>query len=469
MVIPGMEEGCAQVATRHMGRWICLWLALLPMGCFESPETEIIEKVSLAKVKISAIREHARPDDQEATDLLEHAANRISTAEKYLTEDDHFQALAVVDDLLFRLDNYLQFGEDGGSKKLRAYGSNTSWQNQLNGDFMAIQGEEKPEEIRGLKAGFRSAIVLKLQDDTKLYLLSESEVKLTHHASSVTIELVQGSLRLDKPQAGQAVVVKEGNFMATLDTVGNIELGKNAVTSSRYLGNYLGTCSWQLGSQSGSLEQLQALSYTADASEVINLPSAPRIENPENHSTQHPNDQGNAVVPFRWYTQAHNDSYQLQISEDEQFVTRVFDDPSLADSFKDVDLKAGEYNWRVRGFKQDSQGNRVPGPYTQTMVVYVSAEGLDVVPNGQSSSADPIGPKPSVTGVTFKTIGTSIIATGRTDPSMRVKINGVSAIVSEDGQFRAIIESRAGTQTMRLVVTNPNTGAVTIQEHKIKI
>lgn len=457
---------------RLMTFWIII-LALL-LGACGNEQSEIEGKIAEAWTKIRTIEQRTNAKDAEVRRLLENSERRLNQAKNHLTEAEYFEAKAMADDVLFQLDNFIRFGQGSvvpASKGNFEFDGRVQFHAINETEWQRLDKDVRLEEVAALKISPRSQARFKLKDGTSFVVEADSELTVNSYdpsASAISLKLAFGTIRVEKKDSDGRVAVNLDGFTMTAQGDADMEVAFNQVTKVGYACLYEGALAYR-GETTGTLNKLEALSWSSGSVKKVNLPPLMRIENPANHDTVQITAGDTAMVDFRWYTQLEHSSFQLQVSEDKNFATRVFDNRLIRDNFHETALKEGEYHWRVRGFVADEMGNRVPAAFTQGMVLYVSASGIVVKPTGEDDqkSIASGAKKPDLDDIRLQAIGNSVIVTGRTGAGMRVKANGTSAIVNDDGSFRAIIDLKPGQRVVRLVVTDPLSGARTIQEKKL--
>ncbi len=442
-------------------------LALCMGSCWRSPENEARARLDAIAQQVRLLEETAGNGDPEVETLVARAHEQMAEVSNCLIESDYDKARKILDELSDRLANYASLTDRRLKADLRFFGPATSFQSSEQGSFEEVTGREDVEAITALKTGARSLVALKLNPKVDLELQNESMVHIMRKGTSVELNLDHGTIRLICEPGANAVKLIQGKLTVALVGQADLELARNEIIRTGYLANYGPELSWQVNDARGTLKTLEGLSWSGRSPETVNLNLPPHIELPNNQSTYHADKGDIAGIEFRWYTQINSDAFQLQISDHNLFATRVYDN-LLETSTHINNLPIGTYFWRIRGATKDKSGQFIPGPYNKTMVVYVSKSGLPVtkvpVKVGRKEA-----PKPVVDNFKIETIGTSVIVSGRTKPTMRVKANGTSAILDDDGVFRAIIDLEPGVQTIRLEVTDPKTGSEAIIEKQVKI
>lgn len=446
-----------------------LLISLCVLGlaaCWGSPEKNIRERLDQLAQQVRLLQDNAAPGDAEAEALIEKAHEQIADVSNCLVESDYDKARKILDDLSDQLTAYAKITDQRLKADLRIFGPATSYRSVGNDSYRELTGREDVELITALKTGLRSLVALKLTPEISLEVQNESEVRIERKGAALEIHLDFGTIRVISENGASPLKLIQGKLTAQVNGLADLELARNEITGSGYLTNYGHDLSWEVEGHRGILKNDQGLSWLGRYPEIVTLNPPPRIEMPNNQSTYHADSGDTTRVEFRWYTQMTNDAFQLQVSDHHQFATRVFDN-HLEQTHTDLTLAVGTYHWRIRGTTKDKAGQMIPGPYTKTMMVYVSLSGLPAVtaPTTEKAAAPP----PEVENFKIETIGTSVIVTGRTNPTMRVKANGTSAILDEDGEFRAIIDLEPGVQTIRLEISDPKTGTDSIIEKKVKI
>ena len=441
-------------------------------GCWNAPNQVLEERLTQAQAKLHAVRELSSMQDPVTAELVEGVERRLREVRRLITEAEYGAANRLLDEVTIKLDRHLKLDQasEQESGPLSVFGK-ADYRPLGGGPWKPLAGGTDLGRVESLRTGFRSQVRLITSNESKLILTAESELTLLSWAGrgdSYKLILKQGGLHIDVRKEDKISIecdALNGEFKG--DAVA--ELALKQFTGSGYFALYEGAFSWSFGRERSLLGAHEAISWKGENQEVIQLPTAPRIESPTPHETVNVADNGKVEILFRWYTQLENSGFQLQISEKPTFVTRLVDREPITDSQMPITLKPGEYSWRVRAFSQDSRSSRIPGPFTRHMTLYVSDSGLQSE-RKQVDAAETAKVKgPNIYKVEIQPFGSSVIVKGRTEPAMRVKINGMSAFVSDDGSFQAVIESRKGSQIMRVEVTNPRNGARTVEERQVTL
>ncbi len=440
--------------------------SLALVACWGSPEKEVRTRLDQLTQQISLLQENVAPGDAEAERLIEKAHEQLAEVSNCLVEADYDRARKILDEISEQLTAYAKITDQRLKADLRVFGPAASYRSVDNNAYRELTGREDVELITALKTGLRSLIALKLTPHISLEVQNESEVRIERKGAALEIHLDSGTIRLTSENGAGPLKLFQDKLKAQINGLADIELARNVITGSGYLANYGHDLSWETDAQRGVLKNDQGLAWTGRFPEVVTLNPPPRIEMPNNQSTHHVDSGDTTRLEFRWYTQITNDAFQLQVSDHHQFATRVFDQ-NLEQTQTELTLAVGTYHWRIRGATKDKEGQLIPGPYSKSMMLYVTRSGLPVVETPKNKKTE--APPPEIKNFKIETIGTSVIVTGRTKPTMRVKANGTSAILDEDGEFRAIIDLEPGLQTIRLEISDPKTGAESIIEKKVKI
>jgi len=130
----------------------------------------------------------------------------------------------------------------------------------------------------------------------------------------------------------------------------------------------------------------------------------------------------------------------------------------------DLELGPGTYFWRVRGVVD----NIIPGAFSPVNDFSIrEGAGGTLAPVTPTRKPTAKGPKISVPKIEL--IGKVAIVSGRSHPDAVVTVNGVRAVMLEDGNFSVIVNfMREGEQWIEIVARDKQ-GGENVSRHKVKV
>jgi len=112
----------------------------------------------------------------------------------------------------------------------------------------------------------------------------------------------------------------------------------------------------------------------------------------------------------------------------------------------------------------------VPGPFTKVMAFYVTDSQTQSVSRKNTPNPTPHEKGPPIRNSKVEIHGPMVIVSGTTIENARVRVNGESAVMLEEGRFRHIINfDKIGTHQVRITALDINTGAQTVVEKTVEI
>jgi hypothetical protein len=284
--------------------------------------------------------------------------------------------------------------------------------------------------------------------------------------SVLHITLVKGTVTVVKSDAAGVFLIDLDEFHGTIDGMAELEMARHDLTGTSYIGVHRGGFSWTEGKEKGSLTKFGGFKWSEGIRHDTVLPAAPNSDSPEPFETFYTGTEDMANVVFRWYSQGFVPDFQIQVSDHPLFVKRIYDKSDLTTGDINVSLSPGDYYWRVRGFSDE----KVPGPFTKVMAFYVTDSLAQNTSKKSTAAPVPKEKGPPIRNSKMEIHGPMVIVSGTTIENARVRVNGESAVMLEEGRFRHIINfDKIGTHLVRITALDVNTGAQTVIEKTVEI
>ncbi|MCB1050074.1 MAG: DUF4398 domain-containing protein [Acidobacteria bacterium] len=438
-----------------------LCLGLLACGGGKKAE-ELRLEISQSRANLKKLEELVTPDNVEATQILGEARQDLEKAELLLIEDDFDEVRQLIAKVNARLNPFLE-GRDQSDVGAQLQLKDVLGEVRLGpsaAEASRVAPKTRLESGAFLKTGIRSAALLNLFEGSSLQVNDQTEIefgKLDLVTRSAVMTLNRGSFSLDQTgprntlhlyaQAQQFTWSDSGNFEVSLDPLGKLN----------YFAVYAGSAQWSGKSINGLIGSDQALWWGNTQQTIIDLPSRPELNSPNKHEViTLPPGERRSTVKFRWSSAALS-SFQLQVSTDPQFLTRLFDQRGLDKGSFDLELDAGSYFWRVRGESKE----HIPGAFSEV-------SGFTIKAGAVLEKAKPKeGPPLKI--IKIELINNLAIVSGKTSARAYVSANSVKAVMNDDGTFRVIVNfARSGEQELE-VVARDDQGGETISKHIVKV
>ncbi|CAM2065887.1 hypothetical protein SCOR_10945 [Sulfidibacter corallicola] len=439
------------------------------VGCGGSTvsKEQVSEKINMISEKLVLIETQASATDQEALDLVENSRSKLRKVQDLIIQDEFTRAHEALLTIERELDRFQRANsnsrtlvdfKDFGSVKVRLG----------DGAFERITPHVDLSKLRGIETGIRSGIELNPNSSLKIFVQASSEVIVHQYSTSgqnYDLELVKGELYISKG-TDQNVVLRLGQFRATLNAVSSAELNIIPVSRKMYFSLHKGTAAWTEGDENGTLVKYQAMKWVDGRRNQVPIPVAPGLDSPNNNESVATGTTGKATISFRWHTEVFIPEFQLQVSEHPQFFTRKADEIGVRSGGAEIELPTGKYYWRVRGLGEDN----VPGPFSRVRMLSVTRQSSrtgDIADSGRPKANVP-GPK--VRDLKVEIIGGMAIISGKTSDNVGVNVNGVAAVMMGEGLFRAVVNfEKAGKHQLRIIATDKATTGETIVERTVQI
>ena len=190
------------------------------------------------------------------------------------------------------------------------------------------------------------------------------------------------------------------------------------------------------------------------------MPNPPVLSSPASFSKFKANQNGFAAVALRWETNPESASYQVELSEDSLFVSKIEVRDDLPSSRLEIpDLKVGTYYWRVAGISPQ----KIVGLPTQVRQFQILGQAEE---SRETIQQNP--PKLKIQGIQVQ--GKVAIISGSTERDATIKVNGEMAIVDkDDGQFNFVMKFPGPGVYAITVAAESSSGSLSIDEFSVEI
>lgn len=449
----------------------CLGLIFIWMlvACGSSQKEEMQTRLAEARKKLNNIKAQASATDNIAQSLIVDNERKLVIVGDLIIESDYKKSDLMLKEVDSDLRQFLSGGKNSvDNVRLRKHGL-VDYRPNGGDAYQSLTGKENPRDLAALKTGVRAGVRLNMPRGSKLTLVSETEINIRayrNRGTALNLVLLRGTLQLDVvADSGKVLVEMEGVKLEAESPI-KMEIAHQNLTGTRYICVYQGKVQWEADQLKGDLIDLEGLKWTSDSHPESLLPLSPRLEYPEKKAVFFAGEDPKASTEFHWFSPSLISSFQLQISDNPYFFTRVYDRSNLTDLELKLDLPPGEYHWRVRGFSKD----RLPGPYSG-IKSFVVARGAGLQAERKKPSQRVLGKSgPPITNVKFEIFKPTVVISGRTSKGARIRVNGEGAVLMDDGSFRSVINmSVPGKQLLRIEAANLETGAISVWEKEIVI
>ena len=453
----------------YWGRVTAFALLCLLVACGGSKRDEVYARIAEINKDLYDLETKTSPRDQETLAIIEECRDLLQNVQHAIIEDDYKKAMFLLDTATEKL------AQAGGKKPKKAPKTNlairpfgdVTFQGE-SGGFIKLTEDRDIAELRAVKTGARSGLVLKPFENVNLFLPPQSECRILGFEPKrqrISLAVDNGELILDKKGAGGEISIEVNDSRISARNQASLEVKNQPLAKRRYVALFEGRATWEDGGETGLLEKYSGLQWDSGSRMQIQLPITPNIEAPEAGQTFTAEASGKARIAFRWSTRAFVPRYHLQVSANEHFLTRVFDKQNLTTASARVDLKHGKYYWRIRGYSNEG----VPGPFTETRELKVAQTDQDD-PTGAGQKPREEVDGPPIRNLKIEVLSTMVIVGGRTTADAKVTVNGVAAVMMDEGSFRAILNfNDEGQHDLRILATDNKTGGETILEKKVQI
>ena len=189
-------------------------------------------------------------------------------------------------------------------------------------------------------------------------------------------------------------------------------------------------------------------------SEPQSLPGRPQPLEPADNLEVDPTKVPRLVLA--WRPVAGVSRYALQVSRNHLFVDNVIDVENRAKTHATLGLRGeGTFQWRVAAY--DKGGS--PGPWSPARKFRVAA----LRTGGGEKNANP----PQLDLEDVKSYGSIFIVRGKSDPGVRVEINGEPVKVSADGSFQKTVQFTKEGWSFIEIKARDGWGKETVQRHRV--
>jgi len=453
--------------------WQPVWFSLLgmalTMSCGGGAATKAAEDLLVqTRQKVDQFEAQIAAEDTGALEVLETCREKLVLANRSLVEGDAEKASEILGEIKSELLVFQGAGRDKKGRTLEVHGLVRYMGS--NGEWQRLERKQNLAAVREIQVSGRSGLTMNLFKSVEIFLPAQTEISILAYdpdAKRLVCKINRGELILEKKPSDAIIEVGMNDYQFVFDDRAYSEFRYMPLVNSVYVAVFDGKLRWSGEGGSGTLIKYDGFQWRNNDFKVIQVPTVPEIDEPGHESKVGINpDTGEAEVRFRWHSSIFIANYQLQISDSPTFITRVYDNLRLDRTQAEVSLGKGTYFWRVRSIS----GEGVPGAFTKTMELHVGAfrEQIGSASSSASKSAEVEGPK--VSDLDYNLIGTTVIVSGKTALGAKVNVNGIAAVLTDEGNFQAIVNfDRAGEHTVRILAMDPTTGGETVLEKKIKI
>lgn len=463
------SQGIRSLVLRMVRYFVGLSLLLLVACGSSAQHQEVRSKLALVREQIRIMDAELAPTDDIGNQLLEQSSENLKRVERLLIEDEIQQALTMLDSITKRLAAHSQETSSDPVESASFYshfGLVKFSEDGLN--YTDISEVQQIDQIRSIKTSTRSGVRLNFAGSVSLELGANGQIDFTNSGKdTVDAVLVRGVLVANQSKPVPFLQVTLGGYKARVSSHPfEAEFSNQDLVKRRYIAVYMGTVSGtNFDGETHEIKVDQALWWAISGPEPISLVQRPTLDNPApNETIGIVEATGKAKPHFRWHANTPTPRFQLQVSDQPSFFTRIYDNANLISNGEFVELEPGLVYFRVRGLTDEG----VPGPFTETYKLNISANQL-VAQVGEKEYVPPKGPE--ITNVQIEIIGDTAIVTGQTDkPTNKISVNGIGAVMMENGKFRAIVTFTGfGIQDVRVVGLDPATGGETTVVRKVNV
>ncbi|HEY3131467.1 MAG TPA: hypothetical protein VGL91_18570 [Acidobacteriota bacterium] len=279
-----------------------------------------------------------------------------------------------------------------------------------------------------------------VHEDT-LYVVTESYLNPQTEAHSIKGEITSGEVHMNTPErTNKKSSVKLGTVEAEAELQGNTEArgrrDKNAGQSEFYV--YAGGAT-VLNKQDKKIITLAAnehlaVSKSAGASEVAQLPASPEIIHPQDSDPllvkQTP-----AQVELSWKPVSGIHQYRVRVSDQPTFSSARYNQVVKTTSVRLNNLGAGTYYWQLYSVADNGVESNA-----RSSKFFLS-----------SSEKKHFGTPIKLVVTKWVAMGDIFELIGMTEPGVRLTVNGKPAEVDANGQFKIFTDPLGNTATLTLV------------------
>lgn len=449
-------------------RIICIGLYLILCGCWWTLSKEkLVDKLDQVQQQLRDFEVLIGSDDEPGRNLLAQCGEQLENVPDLIVENEFEQADRIIEKVALRLERFakkLNRKKETFIKPIVVFGE-AEYQSGSGSGLTEMTGDEDPRELQRIRTDIRSAVLLKPFSNVSLTFPAQSDILIGEYdkkASSLRLSLQEGGLSLSKTKGGGRIDLEMDGFQAAAKGSVELQMLKDVITHTSYLAVYDGHISWREGGLKGRLGKYTGLQWKDGVATRVEIPVKPRLDAPLDYQTLVVPRGGAPEIAFRWYFPLRVYQHQVQVSDHPLFVTRIHDQTAIADNSASFPLEAGIYYWRVRGVSLEN----VPGPFSRTSRLTVKYS------KAASATAKrrAVDKGPAIVGLALEIINDMVIVSGRSISDARVSVNGSSAVMMDNGGFRAVLTfPTEGEHDIRIIATNTLTGAETIQERRVII
>ena len=430
------------------------------MACGPSKREELLTRLASVKEVVYGI-ENASSGSTETESLLEYCQTRIALVDGMIQGGDLKNAETALAEMEQRLD---RFEPPEGTKEgpVHIIGSVTFVPRGAQ-NYGRMTASVDMDTIERIRTGIRSGLSIEIVPQSRLWLPAQSEVKVGSRDSKgryIELELIKGTVRVDKSSSGRMVLQVRNLALETAERV-DLEVSNQPLTDTAYVSLFTGEAKWKVNDREEKLDSRNGLLLVQSQWIGHSLPSTPIPGEPSEGDVLFTQGKQQTPVRFSWSTVAASPEYQIQISENQYFASRVHDQ-LVTSTYQEVTLPPGDYYWRVRGYKEQY----LPGGFSRTRSIRVrvgTTRPATTVSEANQSAGPPLD------NLEIEVISDMVIVNGRTSSSARITVNDTSAFVV-DKRFRAVVNfNSSGKHRVVIKAIDPDTGAETVEEREVTI
>ncbi len=429
---------------------------LICIGCGgSSKKNEVSERLVAVREQLEQIAQQG-VDDPLILDYVSEARSRLEEADHLMIEDDFSAALAIVKDVAKEAEEIISGGRQATGNEL-AFGSGSGLVRVDSGSGMQqLTSAIKPSAGMVIETGVRSSLKINLFSGSGAQLGSNSRLNIDRiKGRELSLSLESGTFFLVHRSGTTQVAFRDHTFQA--DKLAVFEMASATETSPDYTAAFSGTLTWSGGGIEGTLMTSQALTWVDGARAIVDIPSAPIQDAPANNRMYPVTSADETLkVNFEWHSRQPINNYQFQVAKTNRF-ENVVHESKLENATTDVTLSAGSYFWRIRAIADSG----IPGSYSPVSQFRVEVQ--EKAQNARVETGPPIlNPK-------IEVFSDSAIVSGKSNREVTIMVNGVKAVMMEDGTFKVIVSfKRPGTQWVEIVARDSR-GGETVSRHKVEV
>jgi hypothetical protein len=273
-------------------------------------------------------------------------------------------------------------------------------------------------------------------------------------AADQTIEMEYGWVDLNTAAHGKNVKTPGAEARVQHDSEGFVTFDKNS-RKGRYGTLRGGMDVESKGGLKRTLEKFQQVVQTGDLlSEPQALPDRPQPLEPADNLEIDPRRVQRLVLA--WQPLAGVTRYALQVSRNRLFVDNIVDVENRAKTRATLGIRGeGAFEWRVAAYGKDGS----QGPWSPARRFRVAA----IRTGGGDKSADP----PALDLEDVKSYGSIFIVHGKSDPGVRIEVNGEAVKVGVDGSFQKTVQFTKEGWSFIEIRARDASGNETVRRHRV--